>query len=87
MPAKMKPEQAKHYAEALKNGQPNAARIALTLFRDAVEEFPQNRETLEEAFKESAPDLPRTGGPEKGRQAGEPEEALEAQREGAPERP
>lgn len=84
MPGKMKPERAEHYAEALKKGQPNAARIALTLFRDAVEEFPQNRETLEKAFKEKAPGLPREGGSDG---TGDPEEAFEAQREGAPERP
>ncbi|MBV8857481.1 MAG: pyruvate oxidase [Acidobacteria bacterium] len=84
MPGKMKPEQAEHYAEALKKGQPNAERIALTLFRDAVEEFPQNKETLEKAFEEKAPDLPRAGG---AGGTGEPEEAFEAQREGAPERP
>ena len=64
--------------------QPNAERIALTLFRDAVEEFPQNRETLEKAFKEKAPELPREGGSDG---TGDPEEAFEAQREGAPERP
>ncbi|MFL6335922.1 MAG: thiamine pyrophosphate-dependent enzyme [Pyrinomonadaceae bacterium] len=84
MPGKMKPEQAEHYAEALKKGQPNAERIALTLFRDAVEEFPQNRETLEKAFKEKAPELPREGG---SGGTGDPEEAFEAQREGSPERP
>ncbi|MBV9926941.1 MAG: pyruvate oxidase [Acidobacteria bacterium] len=52
-PAKMKPEQAEHYAEALRKGQPNAGRIALTLFREAAEEFPQNERPLEEAFAES----------------------------------
>ena len=87
MPPQIKPEQAEHYAEALRKGQPNAERIALTLFRDAVEEFPQNREELEKAFEEKAPDLPRTGEPEEAGRAREPEEALEAQREGAPERP
>jgi pyruvate dehydrogenase (quinone) len=87
MPGRMKPEQAEHYAEALKKGQPNAERIALTLFRDAVEEFPQNREELEKAFDEKAPGLPRGGEAGEGRESDEPEEALEAQREGAPERP
>ena len=86
-PAKIKPEQAEHYAEALRKGQPNAGRIALTLFRDAVEEFPQNRKTLEEAFDKKAPGLPRADAPARAQQSGEPEEALEAQREGAPERP
>lgn len=87
MPAKMKPEQAEHYAEALRKGQPNAERIALTLFRDAVEEFPQNRGELEKAFEEKAPELPRGGKAADERRPQEPEEALEAQREGAPERP
>lgn len=87
MPARIKPEQAEHYAEALRKGQPNARRIALTLFRDASEEFPQNQETLEKAFEEKAPELPRAGRPEQARQSEEPEESLEAQREGAPERP
>ncbi len=38
MPAKIKPEQAKHFAEALIRGQPNAPRIALTAFRDKIGE-------------------------------------------------
>jgi|SRR5579871_98945 pyruvate dehydrogenase (quinone)/pyruvate oxidase len=38
MPAKIKPEQAKHFAEALLRGQPEGGRIALTLFRDKVSE-------------------------------------------------
>jgi pyruvate dehydrogenase (quinone) len=84
MPGKMKPEQAEHYAEALRKGQPNAERIALTLFRDAVEEFPQNHKELEKAFKEKAPELPREGSSPV---PSDPEEAFEAQREGAPERP
>jgi len=43
LPGKMKPERARHYTGALKNGRPNAGRIALTLFRGAFEEFPQNQ--------------------------------------------
>lgn len=66
---------------------PNAERIALTLFRDAVEEFPQNRGELERALAEKAPELPRSGRPERERQSDEPEDSMEAQREGAPERP
>jgi thiamine pyrophosphate-dependent acetolactate synthase large subunit-like protein len=87
MPGRIKPEQAEHYAEALKEGQPNAERIALTLFRDAVEEFPQNHETLEKAFDKNAPDLPRADGGSEAQSSHEPEEALDAQRESAPERP
>lgn len=87
MPGHIKPEQAEHYAEALRKGQPNARRIALTLFRDSEVEFAENRETLEKAFAEKAPDLPRAGEAVEARREGEPEEALDAQREGAPERP
>jgi pyruvate dehydrogenase (quinone) len=36
MPAKIKPEQALHFAEALVKGQPNGPRIALTAFRDKI---------------------------------------------------
>jgi pyruvate dehydrogenase (quinone)/pyruvate oxidase len=39
MPAKIKPEQAKGFAEALLKGQPNGERIALTLFRDKVDDL------------------------------------------------
>lgn len=48
MPGQIKPEQAKKLADALRRGQPNRARIGLTLFRDAVEDFEHNRATLEE---------------------------------------
>lgn len=39
MPAKIKPEQAKGFAEALVKGQPQGGRIALTLFRDKVDDI------------------------------------------------
>ncbi len=39
MPAKIKPEQATHFAEALAKGQPEGGRIALTLFRDKVDDI------------------------------------------------
>jgi pyruvate dehydrogenase (quinone) len=39
MPAKIKPEQAMHFAEALAKGQPEGGRIALTLFRDKVDDI------------------------------------------------
>ncbi len=39
MPAKIKPEQAEHFAQALLKGQPQGPRIALTLFRDKVDEL------------------------------------------------
>jgi thiamine pyrophosphate-dependent acetolactate synthase large subunit-like protein len=91
MPGQIKPEQAEHYAEALRKGQPNARRISLTLFRDSEVEFEENRETLDEAFAEKAPELPRPaegGTPARAAgEGGEPEASLDAQREGAPERP
>ena len=37
MPAKIKPKQAAHFAEALLKGEPGGPRIALTLFRDKVD--------------------------------------------------
>lgn len=37
MPAKIKPKQAAHFAEALLRGQPDGPRIALTLFRDKID--------------------------------------------------
>ncbi len=37
MPAKIKPKQAAHFAEALLKGQPGGSRIALTLFRDKID--------------------------------------------------
>ncbi len=39
MPAKIKPNQAKHFAEALANGQPNRKGIALTVLSDKVREL------------------------------------------------
>lgn len=39
MPAKIRPEQAKGFAEALVKGQPQGGRIALTLFRDKVDDL------------------------------------------------
>lgn len=39
MPPKISVKQAEHFAEALMRGQPNGARIALTLFRDKISEL------------------------------------------------
>ncbi len=39
MPAKIKPEQAAHFAEALLRGEPNRTRIAVTAFSDKVREL------------------------------------------------
>jgi pyruvate dehydrogenase (quinone) len=57
MPGQIKPEQAKHYAEALRRGQPNARRIALTLFRDAVEDLGENAKTIADSLGEKVPEL------------------------------
>lgn len=57
MPGQIKPEQAEHYAEALKRGQPNGRRIALTLFRDAVEDLGPNREQIVEPLAREVPEL------------------------------
>jgi len=39
MPAKVSADQALHFAEALARGQPGGSRIALTLFRDKIDEL------------------------------------------------
>jgi hypothetical protein len=39
MPPKISLEQALHFAEALSKGQPAGGRIALTLFRDKLNEL------------------------------------------------
>jgi pyruvate dehydrogenase (quinone)/pyruvate oxidase len=50
MPGNLKPEQAEHYAKALQRGQPNAHRIALTLYRDAIEDFEENATAIKDAL-------------------------------------
>lgn len=57
MPGQIKPQQAEKYAEALKRGQPNAQRIGLTLFRDAVEDLEKNRKEVLEPLRENVPEL------------------------------
>lgn len=58
MPGQIRPEQAAHYAEALKRGQPNAQRIALTLFRDAVEDLASpNREMIVTNLRKTVPEI------------------------------
>jgi pyruvate dehydrogenase (quinone) len=88
MPGQIKPEQAEKYAEALKRGQPNKERIGITLFRDAVEDFDENKERIQEGMRKQAPDIlesaeqaERTGGSNEA----EPQEALDEQKEKAPE--
>ena len=39
MPPKVKREQVLHWAQALVKGQPDAARISLTAFRDKIDEL------------------------------------------------
>ena len=86
IPGQIKPEQAEHYAQALAKGQPNAERIALTLFRDVQNDSPENRAAVQDALAKNAPGLlpSASAAPDTD---GEPQEALSAQREGAPERP
>ena len=84
MPGNIKPEQAEKYAQSLRKGQPNAERIGLTLYRDALEESDGSREVLMEALKENAPDLVSAG--MDGTRREEPEQSLSAQRNQAPER-
>ena len=57
MPGQIKPEQAEHYAEALKRGQPNRQRIALTLFRDAIEDLDGNGGKIIAGLKKKVPEL------------------------------
>jgi pyruvate dehydrogenase (quinone) len=57
MPGKIKPEQAAKYAEALKKGQPNAHRIALTLFRDSVEDLDRDNGILARTLTGETPSL------------------------------
>jgi pyruvate dehydrogenase (quinone) len=89
MPGQIKPEQAEKYAEALKRGQPNKERIGITLFRDAVEDFDENKERIQDGMRKQAPDIlesaeqaERTGGSNEA----EPQEAIDEQKEKAPER-
>ena len=90
MPGLLKPEQARHYAEALKKGTPNAGRIGLTLFREAAQD-PANRQALTEALDEQVPELhgasQRLAAEQIGTEADEPQGTLEAARAAAPERP
>jgi pyruvate dehydrogenase (quinone)/pyruvate oxidase len=58
MPGNLKPEQAEKYAEALKRGQPNASRIALTLYRDALDDFEENAKALTDALDKSGVPTP-----------------------------
>lgn len=76
-------------AEALKRGQPNRERIGLTLFRDAVEDFGENRELIEEGLRKQAPDVLESAERSEalaGSEEKEPQASLDSQREAAPER-
>lgn len=93
LPGKLKPEEAAHYAEALASGTPNARRIGLTLFRDVQEQSPQDAQALKKAFLEKAPGLLPSSQALAASEIGalpsdeEPDASLQAQVEGAPERP
>lgn len=57
MPGQIKPEQAEKYATALKRGEPNKQRVALTLFRDVIEDLEPNSSRVREALQNQVPDL------------------------------
>ncbi len=57
MPGHIKPEQAEKLAQSLTRGEPNANRIGLTLYRDALEDPNDNRETLQEALEKNVPTI------------------------------
>lgn len=86
MPGHIKPEQAEKLAQSLTKGQPNAARIGVTIYRDAIEDFGDNRETLTSALEKEAPEIAQeaeTAGLQRHEDASA---TLEAQAESAPER-
>ena len=81
MPGNLKPEQAEKYAQALKRGQPNAKRIALTLYRDALEDFEENATAIVEALEKAGVQTPSTSLGD-----GEPQRSFASQLDQAPER-
>ncbi|MES2460712.1 MAG: thiamine pyrophosphate-dependent enzyme, partial [Armatimonadota bacterium] len=83
MPGHIKPEQAEKLAESLTRGQPNADRIGITLYRDALEELSENQDLILKALQEHAPELVPAGVLKRDES---PDASLQAQAEGAPER-
>lgn len=67
MPPKVKLQQAQHMAEALAKGEPNRKRIALTLFRDVVEEaaFPGTSGGVGARIREAVTDVLADSGEKK----------------------
>ncbi|MDB5075305.1 MAG: ydaP, partial [Chloroflexi bacterium] len=61
LPPSIRPDQAEHLAHALKSGEPNKRRIALTLMRDIVTDFGENVATLTEALEKEAPEVLEEG--------------------------
>jgi pyruvate dehydrogenase (quinone) len=57
MPGNLTPQQAEHFAEALKRGEPNRERVGLTLFRDAVEDPRGNHDVLLDTLRRKTPEL------------------------------
>ncbi len=57
IPGQIKPEQARHYAEALGKEQPNAELIMKRFVRDMNQDFRHNSEALRNAFEEKLPDM------------------------------
>ena len=74
MPGTVKPEQAEKFAEALRRGQPNRQKIALTLYRDAIEDFEENATTLMSAIQGEVSQAldQRNGGPDVTKMSGIP---------------
>jgi hypothetical protein len=73
----------------LKRGQPNRERIGLTLFRDAVEDFEDNQERIQEGMRKQAPDIlesAKRSEEDNTSKDNEPQDALDVQRGKAPER-
>jgi pyruvate dehydrogenase (quinone)/pyruvate oxidase len=57
VPAGMKPQLAEKYAQALRKGEPNAERIGITLFRETMDDFEQNQQTMREALEKEVPEI------------------------------
>ena len=83
MPGHIKPEQAEKLAESLTKGQPNADRIGITLYRDALEELSENQDLIVNALEEHASEVVPLGNATRNEM---PEAAMRAQANGAPER-
>lgn len=57
IPGGMKPQLAEKYAKALRKGEPNSERIGITLFRETMEDFEENRHVMREALEKEVPEI------------------------------